>query len=344
MDVLEEIRKCIDRQMPDELPVFCLSEQFDAQYCEVPYEEYLTMPEKIIQVQLEVIEKFGWDWAWVHLDDVMEFEALGVGVETVENGPPIPTEFLDCTSETVSDLKIPNPQTSTRMPVVLDAISGLREMVGDERCVTGRVVGPFTAITQLFGLEATVAGMRKDPDLMRDVLDFATELAISWGDAQIDAGAHALWIADDHAATQRITAPVYREWALEPCRRLIEHIKKTGAFAFLSCDEEDLVGLHLQALTEPSALGMSPNLDLADANSEIGEHICLMGNIDPVRLLTQSSASQVAGETDRQVRMMATHGMILNSGGPVPANAKRPNMHTMIDTGKKVWDLVHGRR
>lgn len=344
MGVLEEIEKCVRREMPDELPVFCLSEQFDARYCEVPYEEYLTQPETVIRVQLEVIDKFGWDWAWVHLDDAMQFEALGVGVHANEDSPPVPCRYLDCTAETVENLQVPNPQTETRMPVVLDAISGLREAVGDDRCITGCVAGPFTALTHLFGLNATIEGMHENPDLLRKAMDFTTDLAIAWGLAQVDAGAHAIWIGDNNAATQRITAPVYKEWALDPTRQVVERLKEAGVYAFLFCDEENLVGLHLQAMTGPSALGMSPGLDLADANNELGEHVCLMGNIDPVGLLTRASASQVAGEADRQVRMMATQGMLLNTGGPVPPNAKGPNMHTMHDTGKKVWDLVHGRR
>lgn len=344
MGVLEEIEKCIAREMPEELPVFCLSEQFDARYCEVPYEEYLNQPETVIQVQLEVIDKFGWDWAWVHLDDAMEFEALGVGVHAEENSPPVPCGYLECTPETVADLEIPNPQTSTRMPVVLDAISGLREAVGDQQCITGSVAGPFTALTHLFGLNATIEGMQDTPDLMQEAMEFTTELAIAWGLAQVDAGAHAVWIGDNNAATQQITPPVYKEWALDPTREVIEALKDAGVYAFLFCDEENLVGLHLQAMTAPSALGMSPALDLADAKNELGQHVCLMGNIDPVGLLTRASASQVAGEADRQVRMMAASRLLLNSGGPVPADAKGPNMHTMRDTGKKVWDLVHGRR
>ena len=72
--------------------------------------------------------------------------------------------------------------------------------------------------------------------------------------------------------------------------------------------------------------------------------VCTMGNIDPINLLQLGSASQVAAETDRQVRLMADGGMIFNSGECVPREAKAPNLHTMHDTARKVWGLIVRRR
>ena len=56
-----------------------------------------------------------------------------------------------------------------------------------------------------------------------------------------------------------------------------------------------------------------------------------------------SSASQVAAETDRQGRIACLGGMVLNSGECIPREAKTPNLHTMVDTARKVWALAHNR-
>jgi uroporphyrinogen-III decarboxylase len=66
----------------------------------------------------------------------------------------------------------------------------------------------------------------------------------------------------------------------------------------------------------------------------------IMGNMDPINMLTEASASEVAAETGRQVRLMAGGGCILNSGECVPREAKRENMHAMADTARQVWEIV----
>ncbi len=344
MGLIGDIQRCVDLQVPEELPVFCLSQEFDAKYCGLTYAEYIATPENIIQTQLEVMDKFGWDWAWLHVDDTLEFEALGVGVKAGENIVPATCDYLPFDAKTLGRLRVPNPQTSARMPLLLEAIAGLREACGDQKCITGRVAAPFSAVTLTFGIQETMFKLIDDPELVEDALKFAEEQAISWGLAQIDAGAHALWYGDCNASTHMISPRQFEQWALEPCKRVGEVFKAAGAFTFLHNSEEQIAGLRLQALTEPSVLSPGPGLDMAEVRKELGGQIALMGNVDPIGLLTEGTASQVAGETDRLVRMMGNGGMILNSGECVPREAKAPNMHTMSDTGRKVWGLVCGRR
>lgn len=344
MALMEDIQECVDLQIPQELPIFCLSQEFDAKYCGMKYSEYLASPENIISVQLEVMDKFGWDWAWLHLDDTLEFEALGVGVKAGENVVPATCDYLPFDRQTLAGLRVPNPQTSARMPLLLDSITGLREASGDNKCITGRVAAPYSAVGLTFGIEQTVYMTMDNPQLVRDAIAFAEEQAISWGLAQIDAGAHAIWYGDCNASGHMMSPAQYQQWALEPCKRVCDVLKKADAWVFLHNSEERVEGLKLQALTEPSVLSVGPGLDMAVAREELGSHIALMGNVDPIALLADGSASHVASETDRLVRLMAGGGMILNSGECVPREAKIPNMHTMIDTGRKVWGLVCGRR
>lgn len=344
MALMEDIQSCVDLQMPEELPIFCLSQEFDAHYCGMTYAQYISSPESIIQVQLEVLARFGWDWVWLHLDDTLEFEALGVGVRGGENVVPATCNYLSFDRETLSGLRVPNPQTSARMPLLLDAIAGLRETRGDATCITGRVAAPYSAVGLTFGIEQTAYMTMDDPDLLRDAIAFAEEQAISWGLAQIDAGAHAIWLGDCNASTHMMSPAQFEQWALEPCRRVTEAFKAAGAWVFLHNSEERVEGLMLQAQTEPSVLSVGPGLDMALAQEALAGRIALMGNVDPIAMLTDGTASQVASETDRLVRLMSSGGMILNSGECVPREAKTPNMHTMIDTGRKVWGLVCGRR
>lgn len=340
MTTIDNIRACVALKVPENLPVFCLSQEFDARYNGLTYAEYIKDAETIVRSQLNVIDKFGWDWSWLHLDDTLEFEPLGVGVAAGENVVPATADYLPFTRKQLSSLHVPDPKTSARMPLLLDSIAGLREARGDQTCVTGRVAAPFSAVTLMFGMQESFYVLIDNPKLFKDALKFAEEQALSWGLAQIEAGAHALWYGDCNASMHLISPQLYEEWALEPCKRVCQAFKDAGAFVWLHNSEENLEGLKLQAQTEPSAISCGPGIDRAIVAEALGGQICTLGNIDPIQLLQLGSASQVAAETDRQVRLMVNGGMILNSGECVPREAKAPNLHTMVDTARKVWALI----
>ena len=109
---------------------------------------------------------------------------------------------------------------------------------------------------------------------------------------------------------------------------------------FLHNSEDRIEGLKLQAQTHPDLLSMGPNVDIADVAANLGGEQALVGNIDPIVMLTNATASEVAAETDRQVRIMAGGGMVYNSGECVPREARVENLHAMVDTARKVWELV----
>ncbi|MFO8080750.1 MAG: uroporphyrinogen decarboxylase family protein [Armatimonadota bacterium] len=340
MALLDDIAAVAELRAPQNLPVFCLSQEFDAKYADLTYHEYISSPEQVVEVQLEVIEAFGWDWAWLHLDDTLEFEALGVGVaEGGENVVPCTADYLEFDRATIDSLEVPDPR-SARMPLLLDAAAGLSSELGDEKCITGRVAAPFSAVTLIFGMQQAMMTMLDDPDLFGDALRFAEEQAISWGLAQIEAGCHAIWLGDCNASLHLISPGHYRDWALEPCRRVTEALQDAGAFVFLHNSEETLEGLAMQSETNPDLLSVGPGLDIALAIEAFSGRQAIMGNVDPIAMLTESWASEVAAETGRQVRLMAGGGCILNSGECVPREARRENLHAMADTARQVWEIV----
>lgn len=339
MSILEHIQVVIDLKAPQHLPVFCLSQEFDARHAGLTYTEYICDAETIVGAQLRAIEDFGWDWSWLHLDDTLEFEALGVGVSAGENIVPATADYLDFDRETLRGLRVPDPR-SARMPLLLDAIGGLREAVGDDKCVTGRVAAPFSAVTLIFGMQDSFLTMVDDPDLFSEALKFAEEQAVSWGLAQIEAGAHAIWLGDCNASTHLISTGDFERWALEPCRRVTEEYQRAGALVFLHNSEERVDGLRAQALTEPDVLSMGPGIDIAQVKAALHGQIPLMGNIDPIGMLTDGTASEVAAETERQVRLMADGGIIFNSGECVPREAAGENLRAMVDTAREVWQVA----
>ena len=75
----------------------------------------------------------------------------------------------------------------------------MRRRLGDDALVAGAVAGPMTTSAQLYGIENALYLAIDDPPRLAAALDFATRLAIAYGLAQLDAGAHAVIVFEPAA-------------------------------------------------------------------------------------------------------------------------------------------------
>ncbi len=332
--VLDDIRKCVNLQRPGRIPVFAESEEFDVRISGITYEEYCRDAEKMARVQIMAVEKFDYDWAWLQVDDCIEFEILGVGVKGQGNILRATCDYLPAAKETLSKLKIPNMKTSGRMPVLLDALTRVKTHFKDTVCATGRTAAPFSCVGLLYGLEESMTLPYTNPALLRDTIEFFVEHQIKFGLAQIEAGADAIWFGDCNASSHLLSPELYRQFAFEPAKRVIEAYKKAGGLVFYHASEE---GKSLPMMTGlgTSALTSGPGLDIKEAVSVTAGKVCFLGNLDPIRILQNGTPKQVEAET---VRIMEegkkVNGFLFSSGEMIPRETPEENMVAMIRTAK----------
>ena len=127
--VLNDIQKCIDLKVPDNIPVFVESEEFDVRIAGMIYEDYCQDADKIFECQKLVIEKFGYDWCWLQIDDCIEFEVLGIGCKGDGNILRGTCEYLPAVPETVKNLRIPDFSKEGRFPVLMEAIGKCKNSI-----------------------------------------------------------------------------------------------------------------------------------------------------------------------------------------------------------------------
>lgn len=340
--VLEEIRRAVDLGRPGRMPFFACSEEFDVRVCGEIYARYNSLSDVMVKVQSEVIRRFDYDWAWLQVDDCIEFEPLGVITKGEGNVLPATIGYLPPARETLKALKIPDFQSEGRMPILLEAIRRIKEEFGDTICVVGRTAAPFSSATLLYGIEETMNLIFTDPDLLKDTCDFFVEFQAEWGDAQIAAGADAIWFGDCNASTHLISPRHYEEFALEPAQKVTEAYKKRGAFVFYHASEERVEGLKLMAGLGVSALSVGPGLDIAIAKEAVGDQVCLMGNLNPIDPLERGTPDEVRAETRRILKVAEGGGLLFNTGEMVPRDTPEENMRAAIEVVKNEWPQIEG--
>ncbi len=334
--VLEDVRTCVGLGVPSRVPVFADSEMFDVRMGGVSYPEYSRDAEQMARCRIEAVKHLDYDWSCGWPDDYVEFESFGVKLKGEECVPLSAYEWPPASRETLKALKIPDFHREGRMPVYLEVLSRIKQEFGDTICLTGRVAGPFGAVSLLHGIEPGLALLNEDPELFRETSGFLLELAVAWGTEQIRAGADALWLGDCVACSGFISPNHYTEFAAEGAFKASETLKKEGAFVFYHAGEESLPRLRLMAAAEPSALSVGEGADIAEVKEALGDRVCLIGNIDGIGVVGRGTTAEVERETARIMEAgKKGGGYIFNSGEGIPYEAPEENMRAMIRTARK---------
>ena len=334
--LMDDIRKCIRGEHPSRVPVFACSEEFDTRIARETYNRYNRDPEVMARVQTEAIRRFDYDWAWLQVDDCIEFEPLGVGVRGEGNVLPAISEYLPASCDTLRGLRMPDPHRDGRMPVLLDAIRRLKGTFGDTVCVTGRTAAPFSSVTLLYGMTQTSLALYDDPQLVLDTADFFVELQSMWGCAQIEAGADAIWFGDCNASGHLISLRDYQRFAADGVRRCAEVYDRAGGITIYHASEHNLDHIRAQADTGISALSVGPGVDMAAVVEAVGDRICLVGNVDPIGVIQNGTPAQVRAETRRVIEAgKRGMGYLFNSGEMIPRMTPEENIRAMVETARE---------
>jgi len=170
-----------------------------------------------------------------------------------------------------------------------------------------------------------------DPELLQAACDFFVNVQVEWGLAQLDAGAHAIWLGDCNAMSNLISAEQYKRFAFEPCARVIEAYAMAGGLTFLHNSEESVPHLEIAAGLGASVINVGPGIDIARAKEVLRGKVCLSGNLDPIRVLMNGRPEEVEAEADRIVRAASPGGgFIFNTGEMNPRDVPEENMRAML--------------
>lgn len=335
--VIEDVRRAIGLKKPGRLPVFACSEEFDVKWHgRYTYEEVCQDGQKMAEVWAAAVERFDYDWAWLQVDDCFEFEPLGVGTHGQGNILRATKDYPAATRETLRNLALPNPHTDGRMPEKLKAIRLLRERFGDTVLVEGSCAAPYSSVGLLFGLQETMILAATEPDLLHEACEFFVELQSRYVKAQIEAGAHAVWLGDCNAFSGMLSLEQYRRFAFPSCKRLVEKAHEHGAIVHLHNSEISPAYLLAESQLGADIVNCGPAADVAAAKKALAGKTCLSGNLDPIEVLLRGTREEVARETERIVKTCYPGGGYLFCTGEMnPRDTPVENMEAMIEAVRR---------
>ncbi len=223
----------------------------------------------------------------------------------------------------------------------LDFVREAARLYPHKLMLTG-VAGTFYECSFFVGQENLLAMLHEAPGLIEYLQDRLLERIVEEIRAHAAAGYDALWIDDAMSTSDVISVRHYERFSLPRVRALVQEIHRQGMKAILTyfggvADRiPQLLSLGADALNmEASMKGYVNDLDLVQ--QQVGDRICLWGNLDPfehVQLLDDASLRQ---ELSRQMAVGRRTGkFVVSTGSPITPLTPLGRIKQFIDLA---WEL-----
>lgn len=219
-------------------------------------------------------------------------EAAAMGCNVNWGGPDMMPESGKPIFKDVEDIRIPpDLLTQPGCAVPLKAISILKNRLNDDAAVCGKVFGSWTQAYHYFGVENFLMMTMDDPDKTNRILEKLLPVTIQFANAQIEAGADCLLLADH--ATSNLCSPKAYETFLKPMHARLQQEIDCPLILHICGDTSDRIGMiaetGLDCFHWDTSTGSSPQVrELA------GDRLSLMGGISNYKLLRGSPEEIVA--------------------------------------------------
>jgi uroporphyrinogen decarboxylase len=226
------------------------------------------------------------------------------------------------------------------MPVVLEAIHRLRQVLGPDIAIRAPGTGPFALASYLVGIDEflrMVARVHHGHDdtlrpALEHMLEITTQSLIAFGLAEIAAGADIIQCGDSLASCSVISPAMFERWVLPLHQRVFAAWKAAGALTALHICGDNTRALSLQAGTGADIVAIDHLVDLGTAKKVIGDRTCLIGNLDPVTTMRFGSPADVAAAADERLAVAAEGGRyILGTGCEVPVDTPVENLAVLVE-------------
>ena len=293
MSSRERVFNLLEGKGVDHLSVMPITMQFASDAVGRKYHDYATDYKVMVEGQIKVAEEFEFDHVSVISDPAREAADCGAKIIYSEDSPPAidnNNALLADKSKLVS-LKIPSPLGGGRMHDRVKGVELFKKKVGRDKIIEGWIEGPCAEAADLRGINTLMTDFYDDSAFVRDLFEFVIEMELGFAKAQVEAGVDVMGLGD--AAASLVGPAIYEEFIWPYEKKLVDGVHELGA----------AVRLHICGDTRGILEGIGKlgceivDLDypvpVSEARDKMGQGQILLGNLDPVSVVRDSSPEQI---------------------------------------------------
>jgi MtaA/CmuA family methyltransferase len=324
MNSRERFLSVLSGEIPDRPPLACVTacttkELQQSTGCFMP--EVHRHSEKLATLCAANHEVLGFDAAAFIINYFSEPAALGV--ELNWGDPTTLPMYLSHPWQNPDDAIIP-VDFMDREPIRtnLEAIRIGKQKYSDRMAVLGKIMGPFSMVQVMYGVENTMMAVLSDPGKISDFLNAAVDVLAESANAQLDAGAQAISIGEGGAGANMLSPTMHEKLLLEPHKRLVSAIR---GYTIMHVCGDITPRLNLLTQTGMRCFNFDWDIEPKAIKKAVGDKMFLMGNINTTDLLNGTPA-----EIERQVNKCLDAGIdIISPGCAISPECPNENLMAM---------------
>jgi len=301
-------------------------------------------PELACEVTLQPLQRYPLDAAILFSDILIIPDAMGLGLNLVENIGPKFDKPMRTASE-IKSLSIPDPESD--LGYVMDAIRLIRKELGGSVPLIGFSGSPWTLATYMveggptkeFGLVKGL--MYDDPASMHHLLNILADSVVLYLNAQIAAGAQAVMIFDTWGGI--LTPLSYQQFSLHYMQKIVSQLDRQYDGQVIPVTLFTKGGgdwVKDIAATGCDAVGVDWTKNMGDVRAEVGGQVALQGNLDPCVLYASPEVirQEVAAVLESYGR---GNGHVFNLGHGIHQHIDPENVAVFIDAVHELSAQYH---
>jgi len=286
MSSMERVLTTLGHQEPDRVPLFLLLSLHGAKELGLSIKEYFSNADHVVEGQLRLFKKFGYDCIDAFFHAPIETEAWGGEVIFHDDGPPNSGAPFITSIDKIRTLKVPEVSESAGLQRVCEAISKIKKRIGDQAPIIGVVMSPFSLPVMQMGFDKYLDLMYLHPEEFNLLMQLNEKFCIEWSNAQLAAGATAICYFDPVSSSTIIPREKYLATGYLVAKRTISRIQGPTATHFASGRCMDI--LEDIATTGTAVAGVSALEDLSALKNIAKGKLTLLGNLNGIEMRTWS--------------------------------------------------------
>jgi len=334
MNSFERVTNRLQGKPVDRPPNFDIFMTFAAHHIGQPLSAYYQDHKVLVAANLAVLDEFGLDIVQAISDPYRETADFGAKIDFPIDGLPLSRQSLLADPDDIRKLKRVEPTQGQRMSDRLSAIQKFREQVGGEVPIMGWVEGALAEAADLRGVSNLLMDLILRPDWARELLEVCVDVAISFAQAQVEAGADIIGLGD--AIASQISPTMYREFALPYEQRIFAAVHEMGALTRLHIcgNSNQIIGDMVRS--GANIVDLDWMVDMAKAAADYGEDVSFCGNFDPVAVMLQGTPEKVFKATKTCMDFGGPRAFS-SAGCEIPDGTPHENLFAQVRALREVY-------
>jgi uroporphyrinogen decarboxylase len=260
--------------------------------------------------------------------------AIGGKIKFRSKGTPDVIEARLKKASDVDDIKLDTIKDDERVRFLYEVARLLVKKAGPDLPVALTRWGPFTLAGLLYGAENLMRDIYRNPESVRHILDFTTELYLIYVDPYIENGVDMMLIAEPTASGDMISRRHFEEFVVPVFKKVSETLsKKNVATAIHICGN---IENRLDLLADVGArfISVDYKVSLKKAREAFNGKTAFGGNMNPVKVMQQGTVDEVKQACEQSIAEAGDGaGFILMPGCDLPPATPTENVKAMIAAG-----------